>query len=515
MSYAGLPADFTVADQPKPATYHGLPEGFQVQPPAAQSGIGDSIKGFLSGALSNLNPFLTDNPLNQSEADPQYHPLPTAENMQTVPGSTYQPQTTPGKFAQAAGQFAPAAVGGEGSLLARVLSRVALPSAASEGAGELASGAGPATEGAARLAGAMIGGSPAGVAAGAKGVGRLLASKLAEGLAPEDAALVQKYEQMGGHLRPGQYSPSNFMRQGDAVIADTPWPKVAGFAANDATRVLPAQQADEYNTMLARTFGETAPRITDDVIDRAGTRIGKIYEAVLPRNNVKTSPDLLGALGNVQSNIAEAAPAMNPADVGRATGTLNRVKALLESGGITGKQYQTFRMRGGILDELGGADSPVLQNAGKDIRNALDDAFIQQADPHDAAALTNAREQYRNLQVLKPLAAKAPAGNISPGLVLGAVNREFGSPGAAGELGTLARVGAAFLKAQPSSGTSERSVWRSTINKPFSEGVPAAMNKAISLPISGIVSRALNNAINSPEMRAKLLAKVLQEQSGQ
>lgn len=44
MSYAGLPSGFTVADQPKGATYHGLPEGFQVEPkPNTSSKFGSEM----------------------------------------------------------------------------------------------------------------------------------------------------------------------------------------------------------------------------------------------------------------------------------------------------------------------------------------------------------------------------------------------------------------------------------------------------------------------------------------
>lgn len=425
----------------------------------------------------------------------------------------YEPETTAGRYAQAIAEFAPTVFGGEASLPARVLTRAVAPAVGGEAAGEYAAkrGAGAGTEAAARLAGALAGGLPAMARSAGGLVSKSLANTLSQSIAPEDAALVAKYEQMGGHLRPGQYSPSNFMRQGDAVMADSPWPRAAGFAADSPHAVLPSQQADEFNGMLAKTFGEDAPRITDDVIRRAGQRIGNIYETVLPRNSIKGSDDLTAALGKVEGNVQQAAPAMNAPDVVRIQSVLESIRRQITEGGIPGKVYQAYRQRGGILDELAGSTSPVLQKAGTDIRHAMDDAFAAQADQNDAAALMQAKQQYRALETIKPLAAKAPAGNINPGLVMGAVNREFGSPASAGDLGTLARVGTAFLKAQPSSGTAERSVWRSLINKPFSEGVPNALNSAISLPVNALVTRQLNKVVNSPEMRAKLLAQVLSD----
>lgn len=95
----------------------------------------DMIKGAWGGAASNLNPFLSNNPLNQSENDPQYSPLPDAETMKAIPGTTYQPQTIAGRYAQTVGQFAPALAGGEASLGARALGRVLAPAAGSMAGG--------------------------------------------------------------------------------------------------------------------------------------------------------------------------------------------------------------------------------------------------------------------------------------------------------------------------------------------------------------------------------------------
>lgn len=482
----------------------GLPGDAEQALNHAQTYLGNKVVGALGGTPIPDNAPQTPSILPASAGINAKLSAPT--------GGYYEPKTTAGRYAQAIAEFAPFITGGEASLPARILTRAVAPVVGSEAAGEYVAGkgAGAGTETAARFAGALAGGLPA-VARTAGGlVSKSLANTLSQSIAPEDAALVAKYEQMGGHLRPGQYSPSNFMRQGDAVMADSPWPRAAGFAADSPHAILPSQQADEFNGMLAKTFGEDAPRITDDVIQRATSRIGKVYEDVLPRNNVAIDDGLRDAFTKVESNVADAAPAMEPKDADRMSATMNRIFGqLTDQGGITGKQYQVYRQRGGILDELAGSTSPVLQKSATDIRNALDDAFARQAQGDDAAALAQAKQQYRNLAVLKPLAAKAPTGNISPGLVMGAVNKEFGSPAAAGDLGTLARVGTAFLKAQPSSGTAERNVWRSLINKPFSEGVPNALNSAISLPVNAVVTRQLNKVVNSPEMRAKLLAQVL------
>jgi hypothetical protein len=338
-----------------------------------------------------------------------------------------------------------------------------------------------------------------------------VAARLTEPLPIEDAKLVQKYELMGGHLRPGQYSPSNFMRQGDAVAADTPFPRVSGFKADHPTRITPESQSDEYGRFISRTFGEDAPRITEEVIQSANTRIGKVYDEVLPRNSVVMDPDLESAMGAIDERVSSSLTAMKKSDANRISAVMNQMRGFLNGDGLPGTLYQTYRARKGLLDEMAGAKSPVLQGAAQDMREALDDAFARQAKGQDGANLIKARQQYRALRTVKTLADKSPAGRINPGQVLDAVVKEYGSAANAGELGTLGQVGSAFLKQMPSSGTAERSLWRSLANAPFSEGLPAIGNAVIGLPVSAIGTRQINKTINSPEMRAKLLARLLSQ----
>jgi hypothetical protein len=340
---------------------------------------------------------------------------------------------------------------------------------------------------------------------------RNVAARLVDPLPIEDAKLVQKYELMGGHLRPGQYSSSNFIRQGDAVAADTPFPRVSGFKENHLTRINPEAQLDEFGRFVSQTFGEDAPRITEKVLQNANTRIGKVYDEVLPRNSVIMDPDLENAMAAIDERVSSSLAAMKKADANRISAVMNQMRGYLSGDGLPGKLYQTYRARNGLLDEMAGSKSPVLKGAAQDMREALDEAFARQATGQDGEKLIKARQQYRALRTVKTLADKAPAGRINPGQVLSAVIKEYGDASKAGQLGTLGQVGAAFLKQMPSSGTAERSIWRSLTNAPFSEGIPAVGNAVVSLPVSAIGTRQVNKMINSPEMRAKLLARLLEE----
>lgn len=194
---SGLPPGFEL-DQPSAAP--ALPPGFVVDQPsvmadvAKQGGIGLAkagiglmgLPGDISGAIDSVSDWtakkLGMDPAEvarQRAAFDKFDFLPTSQGIQNkiegVTGKFPEPQTTAGKYAQTIGEFAPAAFGGEGTLLARGL-RAAVPGAASEAAGQATEGT--AAEPYARFAGALGPGMAKSVAnvagGGLAGVGGVL-----------------------------------------------------------------------------------------------------------------------------------------------------------------------------------------------------------------------------------------------------------------------------------------------------------------------------------------------------
>jgi hypothetical protein len=113
--------------------------------------------------------------------------LPTSgtiqQKIEDTTGPLYQPQTGPGRVVQNAVNFAPAVIGGPETLIAKILSRVAVPAVASEAAGELTQGT--TAEPYARVGGALLGG------AGASKVANMLADSKAISAATPSLAAVK------------------------------------------------------------------------------------------------------------------------------------------------------------------------------------------------------------------------------------------------------------------------------------------------------------------------------------
>lgn len=507
VSSALPPAGWTEAASPAPAkpappplldALHSIPGGL-AQGLASMGGIGGDIVGLNSQAGQGIANYLGFPKVAQGikavgDAVQKYVAPSSADINKTVQdaaGKYYQPQTELGKYAQTAASFAPAAFGGEGGLLPRIARNVLLPAAGSEAGGYLTQGTPLEPYG--RAVGAIAAAIPSAISDTAS-------SLSANPVSPTVSQLVQKAESLGVPIRPGQYTNVPIAKVADDVLTRAP---LTGFSDTNPLRITPEAQRGAFNRALSNTFGENSPSLTTDVIDDAYKRLGNIYDTVLPRNTVALDPQLQQTLGDIkqQGDILDTALPKN--DQGRVSNTVDYLSGLLNRGSIPGKLYQSMRQRGGMLDSLSNDSNPSISTLGSQIRTALDDAFVRQAQGNDGQLLQHANAQYRNLKVVDPLAAKAPTGDISPALLLSRVMAEYPNMarGGGGDIADLARIGQAFLKAPPNSGTPERNLVLKLMTDPVAAG-----KQLVAMPFSSSIGRAMNKSINSPEAKARLLA---------
>lgn len=170
---------------------------------------------------------------NRPEQPSILNRIPTADSLQKnvegVTGEFYKPKTTAGEYAQTAGEFLPSLIGGPESIGAKLLTRVAIPSVASETAGQLTKGS--ALEPWARVAGGLAGGvaSPKGFEyanglrqGGADGISRGASRHLIEALSADGVPAVQgKMGQLGSDAMLADAGPAFLGKaQGAALNSD-------------------------------------------------------------------------------------------------------------------------------------------------------------------------------------------------------------------------------------------------------------------------------------------------------
>ena len=266
------------------------------------------------------------------------------------------------------------------------------------------------------------------------------------GMTPETAKLAQQMIDEGIDLFPGQVGNKV------AKIAYDAASKVP-FTGNAKRQA----QLRQFNAAVARTFGEQADSITPEVMARAKSRLGQEFNDVFARNNILADQQLLDDLGDIQlratTNLADA----QANDVGKAIAAVLN-EANKNAGVLNGRKYHAFTSEGGALKVLTGNADPNIKFYGRQVREALDNAFERFASPEDVARLQVAKDQYRNMKTVQDIVPKATDGNISPALLLGRVmaNDKNMAYTGGGKLGSLAQGGQQFLKEIAGSQTPER-----------------------------------------------------------
>lgn len=355
-----------------------------------------------------------------------------------------------------AGTVAPIAIGGSTAVGGKLLGMTgnalmrtgmsAASSAAIGGADTLARGGSwDDAKNNALMSGAIGGAVPA--IGGAIGAGF---NKLLSGTSPEVAKLAQlardKYNIPVG---PGQMSENPMVRTADSVVAKMPFS--GGTVSN-------GQQQGAFNRAVANTFGERASSITSDVMANAKTRIGTMFDSVAQRTPVIPADPAFA--NDVMSLVQNAKQTMTTDEFGPIG---KQVEAVLQkfqqnNSTIDGDVYQALTRKGAPLDIAMTKGNPNIRYFAGQLRDALDGA-LERAAPADALAdLKTARSQWKAMRTVEDLSEKAPTGDISPALLMGAVRQSYGDMayGGGGDLADLARIGQQFLKSPPSSGTAER-----------------------------------------------------------
>lgn len=392
------------------------------------------------------------------------------------------PKTTADKYARTVGGFM------GGGLLTGPINPSALASSATAGVGSQVMSDALPDEWWAPFVGGLLGAQVPNVAASG-----------ARGLIPNTtlprAQMAEELMNRGVPVAPGQLA-TNPVTRGAYDLSR----KLSLFNNNFGDR-----QSTAVNRVAANTMGTHADEVTPQVMDATRQRIGNDFESIFGRNTVPIDQQAMTELGDIQSRAVQNLTEAQARDVNRALNTVVD-EAANRGGTLPGRTYHAFTSKGGALHVLTDNRDPNIAFYGRQIRQALNGAFRRNAQPGDAAALDTAREQYRNMKTLQPLAAKSGEGDLSPMRILSRVstNDKNSAFTGGGDLGLLGRAGQSFLKPPQTSGTAERAGLLGAGGLLATAGSnPVGALGAVALPM--VIRRALESQTLTRAMIAKAM----------
>lgn len=241
------------------------------------------VKDFASTALK-FNPVTNVMQMSPTSGDIQ-------RRIEGVTGEFYQPKTVPGEFSQTIGSFAPAAIGGGSSALARVLGQVVAPAVASETLGQMTKGS--EDEPYARIGGALIGSlgsgliSKLGNMAGSRMAASRAANALGGGATPSAVTRLAKDFEADA-LTPGAVVTRQAELGPEAMLLDM------GRQLQGRGEALASQPGRSQNTILNAVEGRTGKFGSETAARTKGTLddvMGPSPDVVATRNHINDVVD--------------------------------------------------------------------------------------------------------------------------------------------------------------------------------------------------------------------------------
>lgn len=294
--------------------------------------------------------------------------------------------------------------------------------------------------------GALTSGAGQAVIKGAQRV----AQPIKNALSNVDQKAVDLLKRAGVPLDAAQASGSQRAMQIKRFLADNPLTTQGQVAQFEKT-------AAGFTRATLREIGESADVADEEVLGRAATRIGKVFDDVSLRNSIKITDDVLDDLVSV-SQRANATLEMPQARL-----VQNQIDEIISKAADTGKlegaAYQNIKQN---LDLLTNSNQPGVKHWAATLRTRLDEALQDSISGDDYAALKLARKQYGALQ--KIVEAVNPDGYVSPAKLYNTTNvKAFGQKKAMAtgirqtELQKLAKAGKRIIPERfPNSGTPAR-----------------------------------------------------------
>lgn len=301
-----------------------------------------------------------------------------------------------------------------------------------------------------------------------RGIGKLLKPITSS---TDNSVGIDAAQRIGMKLTPGQRNGSTGLQQVEGVLSRTPG------SAGMFERIKYANQA-ALNKAAAKSIGENADTLSEDVISRASQRLGQQFNELSSKSKVSLGDDFTKLIGKLQTANQKLGPFRNT----QVDSLIEKSAQLAQMRDIPGDVYQSIRSElTSSADDAYRVGNSAAGKAMKDIRNALDISAKKGLSEADQATWDSIRSQYAHLKTLVK-GNTIEAGNVKPNLINNALAKfnpqmyksgQINSP-----LNDIGLVSQNFKQVIPNSGTPERT---------------AMQNMMFGNPVTGIPIMALAN----------------------
>jgi hypothetical protein len=232
-----------------------------------------------------------------------------------------------------------------------------------------------------------------------RGISRI-AQPVTSAATPQVERAVQRLEQAGIPADIAERTGSENLRAVRRFLTDNPIS--ASVMKKGAEKTQSA-----FNTAALRLIGEQGDAALPEVLARADDRIGEVMDEIAQKNRIKVDDRMVSELAALEE---AASMTLEPEKIVPLRNQLNNILSKVDDQDrISGEAYQRIRT---IAAEMG--RNPALATVAQQLRETIDSALERSAGPDSAAAIKQARKQYRNLKLLEPAVAANATGNISP-----------------------------------------------------------------------------------------------------
>jgi len=284
------------------------------------------------------------------------------------------------------------------------------------------------------------------------------------------ANAVKTLRDAGIPLDAAQATGSALLGRVKAALSDNPF--TAG-AQNEFSGV----QKQAFNKAIAKTMGENADRITPAVISNAKENIGKIYDDVASKVNIRADDKFLNNLSAIDD---EAKNILNDQQYSIIDKNIKNIinKASIEGNQLNASQYQNIKK---TLDRLSSSSDTDVAGYARDLRDVLNKGLSDSAEATGnkelVTSLKEANKRWGNMRKIEDVALKNAEGDISPSLLYNSLTtkaKRNAFYAEDNELSKLAAAGKIVLPEKlPNSGTIARGLAQAA--------VPAAAGAAYGL----------------------------------